>query len=68
MAYIYLCIGILAHDLPALRKSAVKYFPSFWLEIRSPTRRRCWWQFRCPLADAEWPVLLRAGPGCGRAQ
>jgi hypothetical protein len=29
VAHIYPCIGILAHDLPALRKSAVEYFPSF---------------------------------------
>ena len=30
VAHIYPCIGILTHDLPALRKSAVEYFPSFW--------------------------------------
>jgi hypothetical protein len=30
VAHIYPCIGILAHDLPAMRKSAVEYFPSFW--------------------------------------
>ena len=29
MAYIYPYIGILTHDLPALRKSAVEYFASF---------------------------------------
>jgi hypothetical protein len=30
MAHIYPCIGILTHGLPALRNSAVEYFPSFW--------------------------------------
>jgi len=30
VAHIYPCIGILTHDFPALRESAVEYFPSFW--------------------------------------
>jgi len=29
MAHIYPCIGILTHDLSALLKSTVEYFPSF---------------------------------------
>jgi hypothetical protein len=41
VAHIYPCIGILTHDLPALRKSAVEYFPSFWQEIRSPNIHAC---------------------------
>jgi hypothetical protein len=36
VAHIYPCIGILTHDLPALRESAVEYFPLFRWEIRSP--------------------------------
>jgi len=38
MAHIYPCIGILTHDLRALREPAVEYFLSFWQEIRSPNR------------------------------
>jgi hypothetical protein len=30
VAHIYPRIGILTHDLSALRKSTVEYFPSFW--------------------------------------
>jgi hypothetical protein len=30
VAHIYPCIGILTHDLSALREPAVEYFPSFW--------------------------------------
>ena len=30
VAHIYPCIGILTHDLPALREPAVDYFLSFW--------------------------------------
>jgi hypothetical protein len=30
VAHIYSCIGILTHDLPALREPAVEYFLSFW--------------------------------------
>lgn len=37
VAHIYPYIGILTHDLPALRESAVEYFPSFWQEIISPS-------------------------------
>jgi len=29
VAHVYPCIGILTHDLPALRRAAVEYFPSF---------------------------------------
>jgi hypothetical protein len=39
VAHIYPCIGILIHDLSALRKSAMEYFLSFWQEIRSLNTR-----------------------------
>ena len=35
MAHIYPYIGMLTHDLPALREPAIEYFLSFWQEIRS---------------------------------
>ena len=52
MAHIYPCIGMLTHDLPALREPAIEYFLSFWQEIRSL-------RFG-PFDGSHWRILRRA--------